>query len=402
MEGISLGCDCWREIFSWLTFHERIRIRIICKKWNEWITQHKSFWEIDYKLYSLVVKNVKAKTYETIFIQLKALPSRIYTDLPFGILVWYLERTFSIYSKTDYKLLYSSPSSLSSIHISGDYILAKDLDLNFLLMRITLNKQGKINVQIMEYLIPMNEKVYSFEYPYITFFSSSSKIEANLFDVRTGVDLVKQMNITQGCVSNSLTKHYYSLKLMHPNQSFDLFVFRFDNLTKPLFKIFVSYHENFYESSAMMFYFNTYLSKVTSIDCYNTITGKETNIQVSFKQPFYVDDKVIIVREGVIVHDIYMWNSDYTSLKHLTTTDQSSTRPLKCFHSSLPFLAFKEYTSNYSTKITIYSKSRALSFIIKEEEQPDRVIGDTVSKIFSLRNKQGQQYIQIYDFGFLN
>jgi len=58
VDWILLGRDCWREVFSWVSFEERNKIRQVCLKWNEWIVEHKIFWPISYKNYYQTLTNI--------------------------------------------------------------------------------------------------------------------------------------------------------------------------------------------------------------------------------------------------------------------------------------------------------------------------------------------------------
>jgi len=388
-----LGRDVWREIFWYLSFDERQRLRCVSTVWNLWILEYKPFWSLDHSIYSKILNNLGSSNYKRIDIKLNHSINKIIAEAEQYILISAFDE-FWIYSKTSFKMLYTSKGYI--LDYSKEHFILDDKDFYYCL---SFNY-----TTIPEEIITLNSKVKiyksgtgdfcRFDYPYITFENFYEINQAILIDVRSGIDLLEQNRVLVPKDINSplLYNGYYGVFYDE-----ELWIFKIEKLTSVPFKVIktsafnASLCDGFYLEGVMDGY-ERFISS-HRLDCNKVI-------KIDFKEePNFESNFVYTISKDRPEKKIYRWNSDYTELTLFTTLNQADGY-LSCidtFDPSLPLSAFeyKDLYDNFSFMIF----SRKGKELFKLDVDSNQCLSvDKYLKIYKKTVKDQEIYLTIIDF----
>jgi len=321
---------------------------------------------------------------------------------------------FWICSQSPYSFLYHFNESFEHIYVSKDHIVVKDPAFIYWLLSFQHSFTPKESIQLLNKTKLFEGSVHDyclFESPFISFLNFTNIYTPVLIDVLSGKDLLKENNIEipDGFSSRSLTREYFTIERPKDDRSYEIWIFQLSNLTKPPLKILTPEYPSVFFDGNMYFVAFKLDEKETRIDCYFHNSGKKTSAFIPFSH--HVDSinmNVVCSRkikefkiDWLLKNksiEIYLWNSDYTSLTLWKSIDNLHVHILDCFHSCLSLVALWSFQENSFTKISIYSKSRKQVSEISLPEGFSRLIGDQKSRIYSRCVVNNEFYLCVFDF----
>jgi len=391
-----IGRDSWREVFSWLSFSERNKVRAVCKQWNELIVTFDRFWPLGSEMYRKVLSNVVYGKYTEKRVEIEPLYYRfMYSDL--GVICSILDSDgfmsdlgFKIYCKDTLQVIFHYKELFKRIHASGDYIIiADDLAYYLLSFEKTLNpKQPLILKQKTQLLEKSKDDIIAciFEYPFVCFNLRHRKGDI-VIDLRTGKDILKENKIFPFRV-HKLKNNYLVLRSFSCDTTY--VIYDILNMKKTPFTITVKEGSivSIVETTLIVQY---YESDDTMIDCFNLHNHKKTTFQIDSSGRVWTDQKFVIVDTISETH-IYRWNFNYTKLLPWNISSEKMFT-VDCFHSSLPFILFRIQHSG----LAIYFKNGNKRNI----DLPgfyDSVFGDQKSRLYLHYKEAEKYYLKLIDF----
>jgi len=403
---ISFGRDIWREIFSHLSFYERQRIRRICKDWNLWIKNHKSFWPLNEKIYSSIISNVTTGKYKQDRFKVNHDVNRM--QLGFAVILSSVKLKdkqdygIYIYSKTDFQLLFTLKIDVHEMELSENHLLIEDSEESFWLLSFEHTIDPKESVKLVD-----KRKVYQNFGDELSFIELSYPYMLNGFysvlDLRTMQNIFEKKEIEKPkeFKNVSLSDNFLCIKIgRKPRKEF--WFYNIKNLDQSPFKIIREDKIKItYKLRENNFFIGREEDSITFIDCYNLTTRKKTTTSVSKTGLFEIHSEYVLFEDYPDRLDYYIWNSDYTKLLFYQFSDKIDYQ-IHSFHSSIPFIMF--YTE--PNKLFVYSKkTREKILSITFEDKRPTILGDQLSKVYLCTSSlyktisgKKDTYIRILDF----
>jgi len=393
MDWLLLSRDCWVEIFGWLSYQERNRVRRICKTWNEWITQHKPFWPIGYKPYQLVMKAIRTESYKVSKIELNHTSNSIYIG-PFNtiLITGYSENNefkFWIYSRNDYSLLYKYNQEINNLEISNNIIIVQNDDSKIYFLSfdyVSVPKELLKEKQKSEWIYDEKITNFSFDYPFLLVYCNGKR---TIMDVRTKTVILSSYD--------SLDFNRYIFIVKQSELSFHggiTTIYDINRLDKAPIVIFPGVISQTFLCNHLCF-----VKYAGIIECHNIKTGKKT--LVSFYDNGYVQFNKSFVysnhSDGKCI--IYKWNSDYTELNFVDSYRDSSIKEfVDCFHPSFHFVSFLLKTESGSF-LLVYSEITGKKIAQVELISKKEITGDDLTRVyFESTDSEGNDYLRVIDF----
>jgi len=409
VQWIFLGRDCWREIFSNVSFRERNRLRIVCKNFNQWIIEQKDFWPLgksketdklsffsEYEQYFSIVKNVWNQTYKQYKAQIENEFKDIFARFNFGIvLVWYKKSSkkgFSIYSK-DLKHLFSFDKQVDRIQASKDYIVYRENKEETFLLKFKYSSKDSLEIESKTLIdIGTNDYYYSlFEYPYFSI-RQDGKYKPILINLLNRKNLLNKAVIPEGFSSDILYNEYFSIT----NHTIrETWIYEINQIDKPPYKIKTMKAEDLFIDEKMFFLaYSIGDYNESMIDAYNLKTKKYTKTEFQTIWPMFINKDFVITEIDNGVYHILRWNQDFTQLT-LWKELNSNCIQIDCFHPSLPFFAIKIDAGEF-----VYSKKgkELIHSHVLDKEHYLMLAGDQYSRLYFLTKENGNYFINGIDF----
>jgi len=415
-----LNRDCWGEIFSWLPFDQRHRIRRVCRKWNELILSFKKFWPLDPNVYRPLAQNLCDGKFKHTRYKFSHNFTRTLVNPYLGLVLadHDMEKdeytSFWIYSEQKCQLLHHHDTSFLHMQSSKNHILLHCIDgiWLFSFQRLLGEKESLVLDRDYKLFENNNSLEYIFQYPYVccfdpifTFEKSKRVMTPKLFDLNTGLDLFKENNInfnneycTLQIVSNNAIVHF--------TQNNELWILDLNNLKTPYLKIpllsfFTIEKEYLFLENCIHYEWELeFLESPVANTCdkleYYHIPSKKKHI-IELASPLAVrsiDSTFVIVRLGEDKSDFYLWNLDYTNITHFKTSKQDTDHiHVRYFDLCLSFFFVK-----IKDKVLIYSKAnRKLLATLDIPKNYKYISTDEISKLYYQTNTNE---LSILDFSF--
>jgi len=403
VDWILLGRDCWREVFSWFSFNERQKIRLVCNKWNLWIIDYKAFWPLDYKEHSTIIKNVREKVLKEHSSNTFQKPFRSILVSNFIFLVDAIinrvyER-FLIISRDSFALLLEYKHKFEQLYFSKNYFLSKDEHGLCCLIEFNHIKEPEEKVFIIkETYIDLKDcgNVYAFSYPFLLARTLCDKEKYILRNLETGEDILE--NNTDGLlpVFCEISENYI-LIICHSNNNVIIYSFKLDNIKRKPIKTVVPQYDTFELKDHLFFLIHK--NKPSSwIRVLNLETGKQTIVETNNMNICLVFKSIVTTLENNCI-SIYRWNHDYTKLELVKKTNENYQYfEIDCFHPTLSFFSLLSYQNNGSS-LFIYSKAdNKQQMVITLPNNHKSFVGDTRSRIYWKYVENGSTYLRMIDF----
>jgi len=312
---------------------------------------------------------------------------------------------FWIYSQSSFDLLYYYNQSFEKIDTFEDRIIIEDSNFVCWLLSFQcfFNSKEHLQLQNKTKIFEKTERyqAHIIKTPFISF-SERKAEDSVLIDIRTGKDILKENDVD--IQKGSFLLHSYQNYLVFSKKTYkfpsELCIFKSPNLKKPIYKI-ESHGIGFYDQN-MCFIRSKTERNSPKFDCYDLDSGKKTSVFVPSSNIQLINKNFFIIGVQYNLYSIYLWNSDYTSLRLLKSIDKCYRfYLLECFYSSLPFYTFmRTHDENERHTIWIHSKKNESEIIkIILPKKHDVVKGDKKSRIFSRIEKNNKFYLHVIDFG---
>lgn len=316
------------------------------------------------------------------------------------ILTKYTKTEFWIHSKDTFDLLFSCEQPVQKIKSSNNDLLVQDHQGMFWLMSFKHERKEKEILELVYKKPILETEKYTrciFKWPFVGF-QNMYNFNITLLNIQDPLKIVKIDidQLTAKTKIHSLTKNYLlSLKDQ------EIWIYKLSYLKEPFIKIQVENGYDQYIEEPMFFQSSNQLNQ-SDIICCHLETGKKTKTTIYCHRLMSIEKQFVFAYNARRYLEIHAWNSDYTKLTWLKTiSDIYMYKTMNCFHSSLPFLAFKIVFDQWYCKVYVYSKNHQELCIIQYPKEHFFFKHDSVSKIYSLLKLEHSTYLHTIDFNCL-